>query len=213
MRCHHADEFQQKLLFDLRIVTPPYVSNSHDLVVLGQSLFRSGSLCYCRKRNFYQGHTSLKRLLIAWEIPMYVGAVYFLCAQTAKTSPSQWMYRNVLSIYASDPASPQHDLGPHGPSGMTLVSQFKIWNSGCCLSFWLPIRWARIQALAPALVPMSLDHDSRNASLLAQAKTNVGDLFRWRTRVRVIDVHGEETVEWQSPEPRMFGLPIVLDGD
>ncbi len=45
---------------------------------------------------------------------------------------------------------------------------------------------------------------SEHESLLTKAKTNVADLFRWKTRVQVIDIHGNETVEWQSPQPRRF---------
>ncbi|PWN52764.1 MFS general substrate transporter [Violaceomyces palustris] len=37
--------------------------------------------------------------------------------------------------------------------------------------------------------------------LLGQAAQNFGDLFRWRQRVTIIDKDGNETTEWQSPEP------------
>ncbi|KAF9004971.1 MFS general substrate transporter [Hymenopellis radicata] len=51
---------------------------------------------------------------------------------------------------------------------------------------------------------------SENESLLTKAKNNVADLFRWKTRVHVIDIHGNETVEWQSPKP--LQNPISLFG-
>ncbi|KAN0060108.1 hypothetical protein ACQY0O_008081 [Thecaphora frezii] len=44
------------------------------------------------------------------------------------------------------------------------------------------------------------DFAQKPKSLLGQACENFADIFRWRQRVTIIDEHGQERQEWQSPE-------------
>ena len=64
--------------------------------------------------------------------------------------------------------------------------------------------WIRdtVRVIPPPLDPMAKLENEKKKDLLSQAATNVRDLFRWKTCVLVYDASGNQTEEWQSPEPR-----------